>query len=73
MMLPYIIRSQPLKERTMMVIQHTDFTIHGSKTVVLGFGRIWNDDMPEYFIRLGAKVRLVHEVRNILPELRKWA
>ncbi|MCU9593041.1 dipicolinic acid synthetase subunit A [Caldibacillus thermolactis] len=41
----------------MMVIQHTDFTIHGSKTVVLGFGRN-GMTISRVFHSLGAKVRV---------------
>ncbi|MCU9612054.1 dipicolinic acid synthetase subunit A [Caldibacillus lycopersici] len=51
-----IYNSIPTVEGTiMMVIQHTDFTIHGSKTVVLGLGRV-GMTVARIFSALGAKV-----------------
>ena len=41
----------------MMVIQHTDITIHGSNTVVLGFGRV-GMSTARAFAALGAKVKV---------------
>ena len=55
----------------MMAIQHTDFTIHGSNVVVLGFGRI-GMSVARTFHLLGSKVKVGARSRNILLELRKW-
>jgi dipicolinate synthase subunit A len=53
-----IYNSIPTVEGTiMMVIQHTDFTIHGSKTAVLGFGRV-GMSVARIFSALGAKVKV---------------
>jgi len=53
-----IYNSIPTVEGTiMMVIQHTDFTIHGSKTVVLGLGRV-GMSVARIFSALGAKVKV---------------
>lgn len=53
-----IYNSIPTVEGTiMMAIQHTDFTIHGSKTVVLGLGRV-GMTVARTFAALGAKVRV---------------
>ena len=41
----------------MMVIQHTDFTIHGSNITVLGFGRV-GMSVARTFHALGAKVKV---------------
>lgn len=53
-----IYNSIPTVEGTiMMVIQHTDFTIHGSKIAVLGLGRV-GVTVARTFHSLGAKVRV---------------
>src|SRR5690606_27597318 len=53
-----IYNSIPTVEGTiMMAIQHTDFTIHGSKTVVLGLGRV-GMTVARTFAALGAKVKV---------------
>ncbi|WP_028399031.1 dipicolinic acid synthetase subunit A [Ectobacillus panaciterrae] len=53
-----IYNSIPTVEGTiMMVIQHTDYTIHGSKVMVLGFGRT-GMSVARTFQALGAKVRV---------------
>ncbi|WAA10764.1 dipicolinic acid synthetase subunit A [Fervidibacillus albus] len=53
-----IYNSIPTVEGTlMMAIQHTDFTIHGSKTVILGFGRV-GMSVARVFHALGAKVKV---------------
>ncbi|MGZ0085297.1 dipicolinic acid synthetase subunit A [Caldibacillus thermoamylovorans] len=41
----------------MMVIQHTDFTIHGSRVAVLGLGRV-GMTVARTFAALGAKVKV---------------
>ncbi|WP_379967347.1 dipicolinic acid synthetase subunit A [Ectobacillus sp. sgz5001026] len=52
-----IYNSIPTVEGTiMMVIQHTDYTIHGSKVAVLGFGRT-GMSVARAFQALGAKVK----------------
>lgn len=53
-----IYNSIPTVEGTiMMVIQHTDFTIHGSNVAVLGLGRV-GVTVARTFQALGAKVRV---------------
>jgi dipicolinate synthase subunit A len=53
-----IYNSIPTVEGTiMMAIQHTDFTIHGSKLVVLGLGRV-GMSVARTFQSLGAKVKV---------------
>ncbi len=53
-----IYNSIPTVEGTlMMVIQHTDYTIHGSKVMVLGFGRT-GMSVARSFQALGAHVRV---------------
>ncbi|NUK29167.1 dipicolinic acid synthetase subunit A [Parageobacillus sp. VR-IP] len=53
-----IYNSIPTAEGTIMiVIQHTDFTIHGSRVAVLGFGRI-GMTVARTFAALGAKVKV---------------
>ncbi|RFU67821.1 dipicolinic acid synthetase subunit A [Bacillus sp. V59.32b] len=53
-----IYNSIPTVEGTiMMAIQHTDFTIHGSKVVVLGFGRT-GMSVARTFQAIGAKVKV---------------
>jgi dipicolinate synthase subunit A len=53
-----IYNSIPTVEGTiMMVIQHTDFTIHGSKVAVLGLGRV-GVTVARTFQALGAKVKV---------------
>jgi dipicolinate synthase subunit A len=53
-----IYNSIPTVEGTiMMAIQHTDFTIHGSKVVVLGLGRV-GMSVARSFHALGAKVKV---------------
>ncbi|MCM3587201.1 dipicolinic acid synthetase subunit A [Mesobacillus maritimus] len=53
-----IYNSIPTVEGTiMMVIQHTDFTIHGSNVAVLGLGRV-GVTVARTFQSLGAKVRV---------------
>ncbi|WP_153123798.1 dipicolinic acid synthetase subunit A [Peribacillus tepidiphilus] len=53
-----IYNSIPTVEGTiMMAIQHTDFTIHGSKVVVLGLGRV-GMSVARTFKALGAKVKV---------------
>lgn len=53
-----IYNSIPTVEGTiMMAIQHTDFTIHGSKVMVLGFGRV-GMTVARAFDALGAKVKV---------------
>lgn len=53
-----IYNSIPTVEGTlMMAIQHTDFTIHGSKVMVLGLGRV-GMSVARVFSALGAKVRV---------------
>ncbi|MFX3624670.1 MAG: dipicolinic acid synthetase subunit A [Ectobacillus sp.] len=53
-----IYNSIPTVEGTiMMVIQHTDYTIHGSKVAVLGFGRT-GMSVARAFQALGAKVKV---------------
>ncbi|WP_374721837.1 dipicolinic acid synthetase subunit A [Peribacillus tepidiphilus] len=53
-----IYNSIPTVEGTiMMAIQHTDFTIHGSKVVVLGLGRV-GMSVARTFQALGAKVKV---------------
>ncbi|MCP8969046.1 dipicolinic acid synthetase subunit A [Ectobacillus ponti] len=53
-----IYNSIPTVEGTiMMVIQHTDYTIHGSRVVVLGFGRT-GMSVARTFHALGANVRV---------------
>jgi len=53
-----IYNSIPTAEGTiMMVIQNTDFTIHGSTTAVLGFGRT-GITLARTFQALGAKVKV---------------
>jgi dipicolinate synthase subunit A len=53
-----IYNSIPTVEGTiMMAIQHTDFTIHGSNVVVLGFGRC-GMSLARTFHALGAKVKV---------------
>lgn len=52
-----IYNSIPTAEGTiMMVIQHTDFTIHGSNVAVLGLGRV-GMSVARTFAGLGAKVK----------------
>ncbi|WP_226578885.1 dipicolinic acid synthetase subunit A [Halobacillus litoralis] len=51
-----IYNSIPTVEGTLMlVIQHTDFTIHGSKVIVLGLGRV-GMSLARTFDHLGAQV-----------------
>ncbi|MEC3886034.1 dipicolinic acid synthetase subunit A [Halobacillus sp. HZG1] len=51
-----IYNSIPTVEGTLMlIIQHTDFTIHGSKIIVLGLGRV-GMSLARTFDHLGAKV-----------------
>ncbi|MFB6466692.1 dipicolinic acid synthetase subunit A [Cytobacillus sp. Hz8] len=53
-----IYNSIPTVEGTiMMAIQHTDFTIHGSKTIVLGLGRV-GMSVARTFASLGARVQV---------------
>jgi dipicolinate synthase subunit A len=53
-----IYNSIPTVEGTiMMAIQHTDFTIHGSKVAVLGLGRV-GMSVARTFQALGAKVKV---------------
>ncbi|WLR43495.1 dipicolinic acid synthetase subunit A [Bacillus carboniphilus] len=53
-----IYNSIPTVEGTiMMVIQHTDFTIHGSNVIVLGLGRV-GMSVARAFSALGAKVKV---------------
>jgi dipicolinate synthase subunit A len=53
-----IYNSIPTVEGTIMLaIQHTDFTIHGSNIVVLGFGRV-GMSVARAFHALGAKVKV---------------
>ncbi|MBM7701916.1 dipicolinic acid synthetase subunit A [Metabacillus iocasae] len=53
-----IYNSIPTVEGTiMLVIQHTDFTIHGSKIAVLGLGRV-GMSVARSFAALGAKVKV---------------
>ena len=53
-----IYNSIPTVEGTiMMAIQHTDFTLHGSKVIVLGLGRV-GMSVARVFHVLGAKVRV---------------
>ena len=53
-----IYNSIPTAEGTlMMAIQHTDFTIHNSKTVILGLGRV-GMTVARTFSALGAKVKV---------------
>jgi dipicolinate synthase subunit A len=53
-----IYNSIPTVEGTiMMVIQHTDFTIHGSRVAVLGLGRV-GMSVARTFSALGAKVKV---------------
>lgn len=53
-----IYNSIPTVEGTiMMAIQHTDFTIHGSRVVVLGLGRV-GMSVARTFQSLGAKVKV---------------
>ncbi|WP_026675828.1 dipicolinic acid synthetase subunit A [Fictibacillus gelatini] len=53
-----IYNSIPTVEGTiMMVIQHTDITIHGSNTIVLGLGRV-GMSVARTFALLGAKVKV---------------
>jgi dipicolinate synthase subunit A len=53
-----IYNSIPTVEGTiMMAIQHTDFTIHGSKVAVLGFGRT-GMSVARTFQAIGAKVKV---------------
>lgn len=53
-----IYNSIPTAEGTiMMAIQHTDFTIHGSKIIVLGLGRV-GMTVARTFDALGAHVRV---------------
>ncbi len=53
-----IYNSIPTVEGTiMMAIQHTDFTIHGSKVIVLGLGRV-GMSVARAFHVLGAKVKV---------------
>jgi len=53
-----IYNSIPTVEGTiMMAIQHTDFTIHGSKVIVLGLGRV-GMSVARIFHALGAKVKV---------------
>jgi dipicolinate synthase subunit A len=51
-----IYNSIPTAEGTiMMAIEHTDYTIHGSRVIVAGFGRVGNT-VANKFSALGAKV-----------------
>ncbi|WP_077326224.1 dipicolinic acid synthetase subunit A [Virgibacillus siamensis] len=51
-----IYNSIPTAEGTiMMVIEHTDYTIHSSRVIVVGFGRVGNT-VANKFSALGAKV-----------------
>ncbi|WP_174613340.1 dipicolinic acid synthetase subunit A [Virgibacillus ihumii] len=51
-----IYNSIPTAEGTiMMVIEHTDYTIHSSRVIVVGFGRVGNT-VANKFAALGAKV-----------------
>jgi dipicolinate synthase subunit A len=53
-----IYNSIPTVEGTIMiVIQHTDFTIHGSRVAVLGLGRV-GMSVARAFAALGAKVKV---------------
>ncbi|MGX1901704.1 dipicolinic acid synthetase subunit A [Thermolongibacillus altinsuensis] len=53
-----IYNSIPTVEGTiMMVIQHTDFTIHGSRVAVLGLGRV-GMSVARTFASLGARVKV---------------
>jgi dipicolinate synthase subunit A len=53
-----IYNSIPTAEGTIMiVIQHTDFTIHGSRVAVLGLGRV-GMTVARTFAALGAKVKV---------------
>src|SRR5699024_3554975 len=51
-----IYNSIPTAEGTIMMgIEHTDYTIHNSRVIVLGFGRVGNT-VANKFSALGAKV-----------------
>ncbi len=56
-----IYNSIPTAEGTiMMAIKHTDFTIHSSRVIVVGFGRVGNT-VANKFAALGAKVSVCAE------------
>ncbi|WP_026689850.1 dipicolinic acid synthetase subunit A [Alteribacter aurantiacus] len=61
-----IYNSIPTAEGTvMMVIQHTDTTIHSSEMIVLGFGRV-GMTVAKTFKHLGAKVKVAAEQTELL-------
>nr|WP_236784427.1 dipicolinic acid synthetase subunit A [Alteribacter salitolerans] len=61
-----IYNSVPTAEGTvMMVIQHTDTTIHSSEMVVLGFGRV-GMTVARTFRQLGAKVKVAAQETELL-------
>lgn len=56
-----IYNSIPTAEGTiMMAIEHTDYTIHSSRVIVVGFGRVGNT-VANKFAALGAKVSVCAE------------
>ncbi|WAA13899.1 dipicolinic acid synthetase subunit A [Fervidibacillus halotolerans] len=66
-----IYNSIPTVEGTlMMAIQHTDFTIHGSQTVILGFGRV-GMTVARVFHTLGAKVKVGARKRDSLARIKE--
>ena len=66
-----IYNSIPTVEGTiMMAIQHTDFTIHGSKVIVLGLGRV-GMSVARAFAALGARVKVGARKSKHIAELPK--
>lgn len=66
-----IYNSIPTVEGTiMMVIQHTDFTIHGSNTVVLGMGRV-GMTVARTFSALGANVKVGARKREHIARIKE--
>src|SRR5699024_7911755 len=64
-----IYNSIPTAEGTiMMAMQHTDYTIHSSRVIVTGFGRVGNT-VANKFSALGAKVSVaassIHDLARI--------
>lgn len=55
----------------MMAIQHTDITIHGSQSIVLGLGRT-GMSMARALHSLGARVRVGARRQEHIARILKW-
>lgn len=66
-----ILNSIPTAEGTvMMAMEHTDFTIHSSKVVVVGFGRVGHT-VARTFAALGAKVAVSARSKKDLARIKE--